>query len=197
MLPDSPGLTSEIAEKSLALASTLFPGEEWVLKEPGIWVARSRLSEEYKEPEKWEREMSQVRILTGGGSAAYFLPEQLVQGESGHRCADLVLDGVILEMKTTEGTRTTLGGEFRLAYKQGLALLKGHPGITEHSVFIRILSDLRPGSVKAKIAGELKNRPDQGSFICYFEHTGELYHWTYKELKALIGTKKITRPKES
>jgi hypothetical protein len=34
----------------------------------------------------------------------------------------------------------------------------------------------------------MKNRPEQGSFICYFERTGELYQWTYKELKALIGT---------
>jgi hypothetical protein len=186
--PDSSGFSFEKTEKSLALASALFPGEEWVLKEPNIWVAQSRLPEEYKEPGKWEREMSQVRILTGRGSVAYFLPERLVQGESGHKCADLVLDGVILEMKTTEGTRTTLGGEFRLAYKQGLALMKAHPDITEHSVFIRILSGLKPGSVKAKIAGELKNRPDQGSFICYFEHTGELYQWTYKELKAIIST---------
>jgi hypothetical protein len=119
---------------------------------------------------------------------AYFLPEKAMPGGSGKRSADLVLDGVILEMKTTEGTRTTLGGEFRLAYKQGLALLEGHPGITEHSVFIRVLSDLKPGSVKAKIAGELKNRTDQGSFICFFEHTGELFNWTYEELKSIIGT---------
>jgi hypothetical protein len=52
------------AEKSLALAKTLFPFEEWVPKEDNIWVAKSRLVEEYREPEKWEREMSQVRILT-------------------------------------------------------------------------------------------------------------------------------------
>jgi hypothetical protein len=41
------------------LALALFPREEWVFKELGIWVARSRLPEEYKEPDKWEREMSQ------------------------------------------------------------------------------------------------------------------------------------------
>jgi hypothetical protein len=64
MIPNSPGLSRENAEKSLTLASALFPGEEWVLKEPHTWVARSRLPEEYKEPEKWAKEMSQVRILT-------------------------------------------------------------------------------------------------------------------------------------
>jgi hypothetical protein len=31
------------AKKSLALASALFPGEEWLLKEANIWVAKSRL----------------------------------------------------------------------------------------------------------------------------------------------------------
>jgi hypothetical protein len=41
-------LDSENAEKSRILASILFPGEEWVLKETGIWVAKSRLPEEYK-----------------------------------------------------------------------------------------------------------------------------------------------------
>jgi hypothetical protein len=62
MSPNSPELHRpnslfQNAEKSFALASALFPGEEWVFKEPGIWVAKSRLPEEYKEPDKWEREM--------------------------------------------------------------------------------------------------------------------------------------------
>jgi hypothetical protein len=176
------------AVKTRKLAQTLFPEEKWVKVEPHIWVAVFRMDERTREPDKWEREMAQVRILTSRGSVAYFLPEKSMPGGSGKRSADLVLDGVILEMKTTEGTRTTLGGKFRLAYKQGLALLEGHSGIKEHSVFIRVLSDLKPGSVKAKIAGELKNRTDQGSFICFFEHTGELFNWTYKELKAIIST---------
>jgi hypothetical protein len=115
-------LTIENAEKSLALASALFPGEEWVQKEANIWVAKSRLREEKQEPAKWEREMSQVRILTSRGSVAYFLPEVKTKMKTSPRCADLVLDGVILEMKTTGGTRATIGGEFRLAYKQGATL---------------------------------------------------------------------------
>jgi hypothetical protein len=41
----------------------------------------------------------------------------------------------------------------------------------------------------SKIAGELKNRTDQGRFICYFETTGKLYSWTYEELRAIIGKK--------
>jgi hypothetical protein len=57
MITDNPGITNENAEKSLVLASALFPDEEWVYREPGIWVAKSRLPEEYKEPDKWEREM--------------------------------------------------------------------------------------------------------------------------------------------
>ena len=57
-----------------------------------------------------------------------------------------------------------------------------------NSVFIRLLSDISVGSVKAKIAGELKNRHDEGSFICFFEKTGELCIWTHEELRAIIGT---------
>jgi hypothetical protein len=184
---NSPGLTSKNAEKSLALASVL-PGKEWVYKEPGIWVAKSRLRKEKREPDKWKREMSQVRILTGRGSAAYFLPEMKTKGKNGQRCADLALDGVVLEMKTVSGTRVTLGWEFKQGYRQGAVLLRGHTelDIGEHSVYIWLSSDLSIGSVKAKIAGKLKNRPDKGTFICYFEKSGVLYNWTYEELRAII-----------
>jgi hypothetical protein len=177
------------AEKSLSLASALFPQEEWIPKEANIWVAKSRLVEEYREPDKWEREMSQARILTGRGSVAYFLPEQEIKGESGRRCADLVLDGEIVEMKTVSGTRVTLGGEFRLAYKQGASLLGGKAIVTEHSVFIRLKTDLSLISVMSKIAGELKERPGRGPFSCYFEASGEIHSWTYEELRSIIGKK--------
>jgi hypothetical protein len=167
-------------------ARALFPSEKWIKVEPHIRVAQSRLSERTKERGKWEREMSQARILTNRGSVAYFLPDMEIKGESGRRCADMVLDGAICEMKTISGTRTTLGGEFRLAYKQGKSLLKKHIDIQKHSVFIWLLSDLSVISVKAKVAGELKERQGSGSFICYFERTRELYSWTYEELRAFI-----------
>jgi hypothetical protein len=176
-----------LKEKSLALALALFPNEQWIPTEANIWVAKSRIIEKYKEPEKWEREMSQVRILTGRGSVAYFLPEKSIRGKTSMLCADLVLDGTVTEMKTTSGTRATLGTSFRFAYKQGIVLLKDHPSISEHSVFIRLLSDFSEGSVKAKIAGELKGRQDAGQFLCYFEHLGELRVWSYDELKGMIG----------
>ena len=96
------------AEKSFALASILFPDEEWIPTEINIWVAKSRLSQEKREPEKWEREMSQIRILTGRGSVAYFLPEVEVKGETRKRSADLVLDGEIMEIKTVSGSRATM-----------------------------------------------------------------------------------------
>jgi len=179
-----------LKEKSLALASALFPFEQWIPMEANIWVAKSRLVEEYREPEKWEREISQVRILTNRGSVAFFLPELEIKGERGKRCADLVLDGEILEIKTVTGSRVTLGGEFRLAYKQGASLLTGIAGTKVHSVFIRLKTDLPLMSVMSKIAGELKSRSDHGRFICYFEKTGELYSWSYEELRAIIGKNK-------
>jgi len=173
-------------EKSHAIASALFPHEEWIPHGKGIFVAKSRLIEEYREPDKWEREMSQVRILTSRGSAAYFLPEQEIKGETGKRYADLVLDGTVMEMKTVSGTRATLGTQFKYGYKQGSLLVENCSLTKEHSVFIWLLSDISVGSVKAKIAGELKNRSDKGSFLCFFEKTGELHFWTYEELRAII-----------
>jgi hypothetical protein len=186
---DWSGSIQENAEKSLHLAASFFPGETWVYKEPNVYVAESRLIEEKREKDKWEREMSQVRILTGRGSVAYFLPEKKSSEEIGRRCADLVLDGTVLEMKTVSGTRVTLGGEFRLAYKQGASLVKHRNEIQGHSVFIRLFSDFSVISVMSKIAGELKDRPDGGSFICYFETNDELHVWTYEELRAIIRKK--------
>jgi hypothetical protein len=194
MLPDSPSLSGENVffqncEKSRILALALFPEEEWVLKEPNIWVAKNRLSEEYQEPDKWEREMSQTRILTSRGSAAYFLPEKFAEGISGLRCADTIIDGEIVELKTVTGTRATLSKDFKKGYKQGASLMKSRAGIQGHSVFIRLFTDLPVESVRAKIAGELKTRLDEGLFICFFETTGKLYVWTYAELRAMIGKK--------
>ena len=68
--------TDTVVEKSLALATALFPDEEWIAKELNIWVAKSRLIQEKIEPKKWERELAQARILTRRGSVAYFLPEK-------------------------------------------------------------------------------------------------------------------------
>jgi len=178
-------------EKSFALASVLFPHEQWIPTEANIWVAKSRLIEKYREPEKWEREMSQVRILTGRGSVAYFLPESEKKKEPNKRYPDMVLDGTVLEIKSVSGTIKTLGLEFKRGYKQGRSLLAtnlpaNYPS-QGHSVFIQLTSNMKIEVVKAKIAGELKNRMDEGSFICFFEQSGELYSWTYTELRAIIG----------
>jgi len=181
-------LATEPCNSSLELAKALFFDEEWIPTEQNIWVAKGRLSQEKREPEKWVKEMSQVRILTDRGSVAYFLPESIIKGEKGNNIADLILDGEVMEMKTISGTRTTLGGKFRYGYRQGEILLKNCSITKRHSVFIRLLSDIPIKSVKAKIAGELKNRFDEGRFICFFEKTRELYIWTYDELRSIIGT---------
>ncbi|MDR3248566.1 MAG: hypothetical protein LBT39_07250 [Treponema sp.] len=183
---DSPEPRHINAEKSLALASALFPGEEWVLKEPGIWVGKSRLRLASRERLKLAWEMEHARILIQRGSVAYFLPELENTGMLGVLSADTVINGEIVEIKAVAGTRATLGHEFRKGYKQGAYLVKRHPEISSHSVFIRLFSDLPVLSVKAKIAGELKSRTGSGSFICYFEYTGKLYTWTYEELRSII-----------
>jgi hypothetical protein len=186
-----PSAVQENDEKSLKLASMLFPDERWICKEPHLYVAKNRLYEEFHEPGKWNREMSQVRILTSRGAVAYFLPEKKNEGNF---YVDTIINGDIVELKTVSGNRSTLGGDFKQGYKQGVAIMKVHPEIMGHSVFIRLLSRLSIGSVKAKIAGELKNRFDKGNFICYFEHFQELYIWTYEELRSIIGGKKSPGP---
>jgi len=190
----SPELTQSNTKKSLALASTLFPLEEWIAHGEGIFVAKSRLTGGHKEQAKLYREIADVRILTGRGSVAYFLPErfdgeEVPRAEEPHSMhADTVIDGVIVEIKTVSGNRATLGKSFRRGYKQGRSLLKKHGVTAEHSVFLRIFTPFGVDSVRAKIAGELKNSADKGCCICYFEAAGELYFWTYDELRAIIGT---------
>ena len=186
-------LTRLNAEKSLILASKLFPHEEWIPHGEGIFVAKSRFSRSHKEQAKLYREIADIRILTGRGSVAYFLPErpkkeETVNEDEIHSMhADTVIDGVIVEIKTVSGNRATLGKSFRRGYKQGRSLLKKHGITAEHSVFLRVYTPFSVESVRAKIAGELKNSTDEGCCICYFESTEELYYWTYYELRAIVG----------
>jgi hypothetical protein len=134
--------------------------------------------------------MSQVRILTSRGSVAYFLPECEKNEEPNKRYPDMVLDGTVLEIKTVSSTIKTLGMEFKRGYKQGQSLLMTNLPVNYptqgHSVFIYLISNMKIEAVRAKIAGELKNRMDEGSFICFFEQSGELFSWTYTELRAII-----------
>ncbi|GHV48230.1 hypothetical protein AGMMS49546_38620 [Spirochaetia bacterium] len=181
------GITPEQFQKNAwntrKVAAALFPEEEWVLKETNIYVAKSRLSEEFDEINKWNKEIAQVRILTSRGNVAYFLPEQKTQAQM---YADTVINGEVVELKTVSGNRSTLGSDFRQGYKQGAAIIRGRSDIQEHSVFIRLLSNLEVDSVRAKIAGELKVRTGKGHFICYFEIISKLFTWTFDELRAII-----------
>jgi hypothetical protein len=117
---------------------------------------------------------------------AYFLPEKKNE-DKGKIYADTVINGEVTELKTVSGNRSTLGTDFKQGYKQGAALVKGRTDTEKHSVYVRLLSDLEVDSVKAKVAGELKSRPGKGHFICYFEHSGRLYTWSYDELRSMIG----------
>jgi len=174
------------AQKSLTLASALFPHEEWILKEPHIWVGKSRVRNTPKERAKLAWEIEQIRVLIKPESVVYFLPEPENSSWFGKLSADAVIDGEIMEIKALTGTRATLGTEFRKGYKQGAYLCQQLSHIKAHSVFIRLFSGLSVGSVKAKIAGELKSRTDEGRFICYFETSGTLFSWTYDELRGII-----------
>jgi len=157
MIPNISELTRLNTEKSLILASKLFPLEEWIPHGEGIFVAKSRFSGGHKEQAKLYREIADARILTGRGSVAYFLPERIYDKKKSKRCADTVLDGAIVELKTISGNRTTLGKSFKKGYKQGLSMLETYPEIkAEHNVFLRLYTPFSIESVRAKIAGEIK-----------------------------------------
>jgi hypothetical protein len=191
---NSSGHGPENAEKTLVLASALFPWEEWELREPNIWVAKSRLRKSMREQAKLAWEIEQIQVLIDRDSAVYFLPEQKNSENLGGLSADTVINGEIVEIKSVSGTRATLGHEFKKGYRQGAYLTKQHPEIHSHSVFIRLFSNLSIGSVKAKIAGELKNRPGHGTFFCYFEVSATLFSWTYEELRGIIGSGQKNHP---
>lgn len=175
------------AEKAFALASALFPQEEWVPHGTGIFVAKNRLLGGYKEQAKLYREISDIRILIEHGNIVYFLPEQSNGEEIGKKHIDTVINGAIVELKTVSGNRTTLGKSFKKGYKQGLSILKNNPQIkADHNVFLRIFTPFAVESVRAKLAGELKNTTDSGCCICYFESTDKLYFWTYDELRSML-----------
>jgi hypothetical protein len=135
--------------------------------------------------------MAQVRILTNRGSIAYFLPESGKNEDANKRYPDMILDGTILEIKIVSGTIKTLGLEFKRGYKQGKSLLETNLPAgyqpQEHSVFIHLISNLKTEAVKAKIAGELKERIDNGNFIFFFEQINELHSWSYQELRSIIS----------
>ncbi|MDR1211889.1 MAG: hypothetical protein LBK40_06625 [Spirochaetaceae bacterium] len=174
---------------SRRLAAALYPCEEWVVHGTNIYVAKSRLTGGHKEQARLYREISDVRILTDRGSTAYFLPEHPKEPEIGKKHADAVIDGAVVELKTISGNRTTLGKSFKKGYKQGRSVLEAHPEIqAEHDVFLRLYTPFTIESVRAKIAGELKNTVDKGRCICYFEAAGELYYWAYDELRAIVDT---------
>ena len=181
-------------KKSYLLASTLFPLEEWIARRKGIFIAKSRLRTTSKERAKLAWEIEQIRVFIRADSVVYFLPEHDNKNNFGRLSADAVIDGEIVEVKTVTGTRATLGTEFRKGYKQGAYLCGILPEMKAHSVFIRLFSNISPGSVKAKIAGELKNRTNDGRFSCYFEVSGALYSWTYDELRSLLRERQKNHP---
>ncbi|MDR2470734.1 MAG: hypothetical protein LBD09_01320 [Treponema sp.] len=172
---------------SFELAAALFPGEEWIPYEEGIFVAKSRLAGGRREQDKLRQEIFDVHILTGRGSVAYFLPEREKDGEVHCSHADTVIDGEVVELKTVSGNRATLGKSFRRGYKQGRSLLRTHGVEADHSVFLRLYTPFSVESVRAKLAGELKNTTGHGRSICSFEASGELFFWDYDELRAIVG----------
>ena len=76
MHPCDTSLQKINAEKSIVLASLLFPKEEWIPHKDGIFIAKNRLASSHKEQAKLYREIADVRILVELGSIVYFLPEQ-------------------------------------------------------------------------------------------------------------------------
>jgi hypothetical protein len=172
--------------RTRALAAAMYPTEQWVEDaQTGVYVAASRHNRDL------QKELDQAAILTKNGSVVFLLPEA---PRDRRKKADAVIDGKIVELKASSGNRNTIGAEFKQAYRQGRTTLEKYPHlVAEHSVFLDLQTEEPVESIMAKLAGELKERDHDGSVICYFRNTADLYFWPYAELRKLIKSKKITK----
>jgi phage/plasmid-associated DNA primase len=71
-------------------------------------------------------------------------------------------------MKRNNNTATNDIARLRGSRFVWRSLLKKHGIPAEHSVFLRLFTPFTVESVRAKLAGELKNTTDKGYCICYF-----------------------------
>jgi hypothetical protein len=177
---------AEYATRTLAAA--MYPAEQWVqAPDPGIYIASSRhraAKKSHSEAQKLGRELAQCARLTRRGSIVFLLPENANESRP---AADAIIDGEVVELKKVTGNRTTIGTDFRGAYHQGAATMHKFPAlVSSHSVFLDMDTQETVASIHGKLAGELKTKTDLGSVICYFKNSGELYQWSYAELRKSI-----------
>jgi hypothetical protein len=102
----------ENARKAKAAADRLFPDEQWILDEDGIYRSPRR---PVGEKSNYKDELQDARILRDFGSTVYLVPDD--SRESGKKY-DAIVDGATTEFKNIRGNKNTLETQFLRSREQ-------------------------------------------------------------------------------
>jgi len=95
----------ENAQKTREAANQLFPGENWVKIEDGIYRSPRRA---IGKNSNYQNELRDAQILRDLGSTVYLVSEPNTEG----RKYDAIVDGLIFEFKNVSGNMSTLETQF-------------------------------------------------------------------------------------
>ncbi|ERF61799.1 phage minor capsid protein 2 [Treponema socranskii subsp. socranskii VPI DR56BR1116 = ATCC 35536] len=166
-----PMKTTPKTELTRAHAENMFPDEKWNERGKNIFVAENRESlakRNSTEKDKFERELSQAKLLRNSGHVVY-LPAETGSGKH----YDFIMDGVPTEAKQVQGNINTLGTQFKRALKQG------------HNIFIQT-KDKTVKDIYSKFIGEtntlIKNKTELNADTeIYVWIDNKMYTWKLKE----------------
>jgi hypothetical protein len=98
-------MKADTAAKAREAADRLFPGENWIKVEPGIYRSpRRAIGKKSNYPD----ELRDAQILRDLGSTVYLVSEPNTEG----RKYDAIVDGLIFEFKNVGGNANTLEHQF-------------------------------------------------------------------------------------
>lgn len=156
---------STLETKTQAKAVKMFPDEKWEEKSKGVFIAKSREPKNKEQERVFVKEFSMAKIVSSYGHTVYMSPEN----SKGKNC-DLIMDGVLTEMKQVTGGENAISHRFRESLRQG------------KNSFLKIERDISVTRVKQIFHGVLKDKENPNGIVyCYIN--GKLYKWNMVNLK--------------
>ena len=98
---------TENAKKAKEAADTLYPDEQWIIVEEGIYLSPRRA---IGEKSSYKNELRDAQILRDLGSTIYLMPE--LRDIPGNKKYDAIVDGMKFEFKNVSGNTNTLEIQF-------------------------------------------------------------------------------------
>jgi hypothetical protein len=161
------------ARKAKMAATRLFPDEQWIFVEDGIYLSPRR---PIGEKTNYKDELRDARILRDAGSTVYLCPEnRYIKG----RKYDAIVNGVQMEFKNMGGNVNTLQSQFFKSRSQA------------PNVFINLeTSDITKSEATTALYGARnnpryaqKNKFDGGSIILKIQKQQNLVYLNVDDLK--------------